>query len=175
MCHKGFGSNIKLGTHVHTTHKGYRYQCNLCECVYDTFYGKNKHECSHGDLKYVCNDCGAAFQFEYKLKLHEKVHSNTDLFDCNKCDKSFTACEMLMLHKKMHESMDTFVCDDCEYNGNMQYNLDQHVRGAHGAGWLAPCGIQFPWKPQWSNHIKSCKACKVLTDSHKAKIEKIKK
>ena len=61
VCHKDFGSNIKLDTHVHTTHKGYRYQCNLCEHVYDTFYGKNRHECSHGNLKYVCNDCGAAF------------------------------------------------------------------------------------------------------------------
>ena len=31
MCHKGFGSNIKLDTNVHTTHKGYKYQCNLCD------------------------------------------------------------------------------------------------------------------------------------------------
>ena len=97
------------------------------------------------------------------------------MFDCDQCDKSFTPHEMLMLHKKRHESMDVFVCDACEYKGNMQYNLDQHVRDAHGAGWLAPCGIKFTWKPQHSNHIKSCKACKVLTDSHKAKIEKITK
>ena len=73
VCHKGFGLDIKLDTHVHTTHKGYRYQCNLCECVYDTFYGKNRHECSHSKLKYVCNDCEAPFQFEYKLKLHENT------------------------------------------------------------------------------------------------------
>ena len=118
VCHKGFGSNIKQDTHVHTTHKGYRYQCNLCEHVYDTFYGKNRHEHSHSKLKHVCNDCGAPFQFEYKLKLHEKIHSNTDLFECDKYDKSFTAHEMLVLHKKRHESTDTFLCDACEYKGN---------------------------------------------------------
>ena len=115
------------------THKGYKYQCNLCEHVYDTFYGKNKHEHSYGELKYVSNDYGVAFQFEYKLKLHEKIHTNRDLFECDKCDKSFTAHEMLILHRKRHETMNTFVCDACEYKGNTEYNLD-HVRGAHGPG-----------------------------------------
>ena len=175
MCHKGIGSNIKLDAHVHTTHKSYKHQCNMCDCMYDTFYGKNKHERSHSELNHVGDDCGAAFQFEYKLKLHEKIHTNKDLFDCEKCEKSFTAHEMLILHRKSHETTDKFVCDSCEFKGNTQYNLDQHVRGAHGPGWLAPCGMQFPWKPQHSNHIKSCEACKVSTDSHKAKIDKIKK
>ena len=120
----------------------------MCDREYSTFYGKNKHERSHSDLNNVCEDCGVAFQFAYKLQLHQKIHTNEDLFECNKCDRSFTAHEMLVLHRKSHETKDKFVCDMCEYKGNTQYNLEQHQRGTHGPRWVALCGMKFSWKTQ---------------------------
>ena len=46
-----------------------------------------------------------------------------------------------------------------------QQQLDQHVRGIHGDGFIAYCGKRFTWPLDRHNHQQECTKCQKIMNS----------
>ena len=68
-----------------------------------------------------------------------------------------------------------FDCNQCSLSTNIQANLQQHIRGAHGRGWVSPCGIKYSWLPKMFRHQKKCQKCKLIKQKKETGAKKLAK
>ena len=78
-------------------------------------------------------------------------------------------------HLTSHTSVNKYVCDKCDHKTNSQSNLDQHIRGKHGEGWISDCGEQFLWHTRLHRHYNKCKECEQIQSAKESKIQKLQK
>ena len=107
----------------------------MCDREYSTFYGKNKHERSHGDLNNVCEDCGVSLSIciqitdyikkSIQIRIYLSVISVIDHSQPIKC------LSYIANHTKQKTNLHVI---HVNIRADTQYNLEQHQRGAHGPG-----------------------------------------
>ena len=84
------------------------------------------------------------FTFNSELQEHRKHHTGEGLIPCTGCNKKFTSNRYMKEHAKCHIDPDKkYQCTDCRRQCSSPANLRAHIKGAHGAGYTAPCGQTF--------------------------------
>ena len=73
----------------------------------------------------------------------------------------------MLQHALKHQGK-VYACSKCVNKRDSPYNLEQHMKGYHGDGWLMPCGEREQWPSLVVKH-KKCKDCKAI------ELKKIKK
>ena len=91
--------------------------------------------------------------------------------DVKRCKKNYGTMRAMQRHKKNNHNGDKkFFCDEDLKNGKKcghsypnEQQLEQHIRGKHGDGFIAYCGKRFIWPKQRQDHQGYCSRCdKVL-------------
>ena len=158
ICKKIFPLRREVNLHVSKKHPNFKYKCRYCPKAYINYASKYKHQKSHGFYKNICKGCGKKFQFKKNLTVHKRTHTGRGLYRCPTCPLTYTTKRAMDYHFKVHMGT-IFRCINCSFDTNTEANLRQHVRGAHGPGWVSPCGKRFSWPPKMFRHRKKCSGC----------------
>ena len=59
-------------------------------------------------------------------------------------------------------------CDQCDKTFNTIPNLKQHIKGAHGDGFISLCGANFDWSDTQNEHQKDCDDCMIIKELKEA-------
>ena len=145
----------------------------------DSVHLSDSDSSSSTSTSYICSNpiCGQVFDTAAALKKHERKHTVKPSKDGRiHCD--FQHCEhhdgtkrALQRHKRnAHKNPGKrFKCKEQFENGNVctksyptQQQLDQHVRGIHGEGFVTYCGKKYTWPLGRHQHQQDCCRCKQL-------------
>ena len=174
VCDCDNNSQLACNSHMKSAHPDHKYICDKCNKRYDTYNAWYKHTQTHYVLPHKCEFCEKRFLFPYQKANHEKLHTKKDLIPCTwrGCKRKFTSKKSMFQHTQSHinEDMGTrWVCDACPADEKgvkpffyTIYNFNQHKRGSHGAGFLAPCGYVCRWPSDKVDHQKNCDKCKAI-------------
>ena len=78
------------------------------------------------------------------------------LIPCTGCNKKFTSNRYMKEHAKCYIDPDKkYACTYCRRQCSSPANLGAHIKRAHGAGYMAPCGKHFDWPPKYHRHLNS--------------------
>lgn len=146
--HRSVHLNIKVyrdsKTQSYRTGTKPRYNCELCENVFDTEIELNDHVVQHGDIsiaeksqesdapvdrsdfgRFSCTDCDRHYVSYKGLWLHNRRHHperkpTPQTFECQYCDRVLQTNAAYQMHKQMHERM--------QERMQKQANLSSHIK-----------------------------------------------
>ena len=143
----------------------------------DTQSESTTESSSSEDTAYICATpkCGLVFDTEKELKDHSRKHkvkrSRDGCIHCDVpgCKSHYGTKRALQRHKKNnHNTSGTrYHCTEkvgrrkaCDKSYPTEQQLNQHIRGIHGDGFIAYCGKSFTWPLGRHRHKKKCTKCK---------------
>ena len=135
-----------LNHHMKEVQTDMKFKCKYCPCMYETHNARYKHEHTHFQLPYCCHYCIKHFLFPSLRDHHENQHTCTNLLPCTwpGCKKQLSSKDALRQHVDTHTD-ERHSCDQCDKTFNTIPNLKQHIKGAHGDGFISLCGASFDW------------------------------
>ena len=88
---------------------------------------------------------------------HEGQHTGANLHPCTwpGCKQELSSKDALRQHIDTHTD-ERHPCEECDKTFNTILNLKQHMKGAHGDGFIALCGASFDWSNPRNEHQKDC-------------------
>ena len=145
-CDKIFPYVKSLNHHMKEVHPDMKFKCQYCPCMYKTHNARYKHEHTHFQLPYCCHYCIKHFLFPGLRDHHESQHTGTNLLPCTwpGCKQQLSSKDALRQHVDTHTD-ERHSCDQCDKTFNTIPNLKQHIKGAHGEGFISLCGASFDW------------------------------
>ena len=161
-CIEVFKQLKEFNDHVKQKHPEVKYTCRFCSREFASYGEKHKHEVLHLPPRHFCEFCDKGFHFNSEMQEHRKHHTGEGLIPCTGCNKKFTSNHYIKEHAKCHIDPDKkYACTDCRRQCSSPANLWAHIKGAHGAGYTAPCGKHFDWPPKYHRHLNSgrCDGC----------------
>ena len=162
VCHYMETTQKACVKHISEKHPAYRFQCLKCDGTFPSFSTKYRHEKEHHEQpKHFCAECGMGFVYNSELLRHIGKHNEVLPFSCDKCEKRFAQEKSLKRHKNVH-SEQSLQCKGCDRVFTTPERLYSHYRGAHGKGYDALCGKNFPWPAGRARHQDECDKCKEL-------------
>ena len=143
----------------------------------DTQTESTTESSSSEDMSYICATpkFGLVFDTEKELKDHSRKHKVKRSWDgCIHCDvpgckSHYGTKRALQRHKKNnHDTSGTrYHCTEkvgrrkaCDKSYPPEQQLNQHIRGIHGDGFITYCGKSFTWPLGHHRHQKKCTKCK---------------
>ena len=162
----------ELNRHLQFDHK-LTFKCYVCDRLYDTANGRDKHFKKHYKFNNTCSECGYSCQFPGQMTVHKRKHTidNAGKFPCptRGCNKVLLSKATLDAHRKIHEDI-KHVCEDCKKNYSTELRLKQHMQGKHGNGAITLCGIHYQWADSKYRHENGdCATCNELKKKQKEK------
>ena len=144
-------------------HPDVKFRCQHCPKVYDTYNTRYKHEYKHFQLPYKCHHCDKRFLFPGLRAKHKKQHTGVGLLPCTwpGCKSKLSCPDALRQHIVTHTDQ-CFPCSKCDKDFNTETNLQQHMKGKHGDGFIALCGAVYDWSDQQNAHQEDCTECKKI-------------
>ena len=162
VCHYKETTQKACIKHISDKHPSYRFQCSHCDGTFPSFTTKYRHEKEHHEQpKHFCAECGAGFVYNSELMRHVGKHNEVLPFPCDKCEKRFAQEKSRKRHMNVH-SEQSLNCKGCDRVFTTPERLYSHYRGAHGKGYDALCGKNFPWPAGRARHQDECDTCKEL-------------
>ncbi|XP_044729458.1 zinc finger protein 616-like [Chrysoperla carnea] len=153
------GTIKDLKNHWFDVHKAPpKYQCIVCDKVYEKFEIFRKHINAHRDkYKYKCDICG---KYSHKRDHHDnhiETHLKVRKYMCSTCGKSFKTHGGLYSHSRMHlpdELRKKFRCEMCDKSFNSSSNLTLHRKMHAGIKEYTcdQCGKMFSTKNSLNQH-----------------------
>ena len=136
---------------------------------------------SSEEISYICSTpkCGLVFDNAKELKDHSRKHRVKRSLDghihcdVHGCKNHYGTKRALQRHKKNnHDTSGTrYYCTEkvgrrkaCDKSYPTEQQLNQHIRGIHGDGFIAYCGKSFTWPLGHHRHQKKCTKCKKLIE-----------
>ena len=160
-CDEVFDFVKDMNVHVANRHPDIRFRCSFCPKSYQTYNARYKHEHKHFELPYCCHYCSMRFLFPGLRTKHERQHTGNGLFPCTwpDCKQKLSCKDALRQHIETHTEQ-RHKCTQCPKDFNTLSNLRQHEKGAHGEGFISPCGAVFDWSDSRNEHQIDCDDCK---------------
>ena len=90
-----------------------------------------------------------------------------------KCPHIYTSKSFMVAHLATYRTKIKFICDQCGHKTNTKSNLDQHIWGKHGEGWVSECGQHFSWHMRLYWHYEKCKQCEDIQNRKDSKVQKL--
>ena len=148
-CDQVFGLVKDFNIHMKEKHPDVKFRCQHCPKVYDTYNAHYKQEYKHFQLPYKCHHCDKRFLFPGLRAKHEKQHTGVGLLPCTwlGCKSKLSCPDALRQHIVTHTDQH-FPCSKCDKDFNTETNLQQHMKGKHGDGFIALCGAVYDWSDQ---------------------------
>ena len=89
---------------VHVAHKETEYPCNICNKVYKSYNGLDRHKKVHTEApnQYECDICHKMFAQNATMQRHKRIHLNIKPFLCDVCGTRFTQSTGMKSHRKTH-------------------------------------------------------------------------
>ena len=144
MC-RGEKTQGELNKHLQFDHK-ISFKCYVCDHLYDTANGRDKHFKKHYKFNNTCLDCGYSCQFNRQIAVHKRKYTtdNTGKFPCptRGCNKVVLSKATLEAHRKIHEDI-KHVCKDCKNYYSTELRLKQHMQGKHENSSITFCRIHY--------------------------------
>ena len=163
----------ELNKHLQFDHK-LSFKCHVCERLYDTANGRDKHYKKHFKFNNTCSECGYSCQFPGQMTVHKRKHTTDTAgkFPCptRGCNKVLLSKATLEAHRKIHEES-RHVCEKCNKDYSTILHLKQHLQGKHGNGAITLCGIKYQWPDSKYRHQVDCDDCKKLKKKQNEKPE----
>ena len=152
-CDQVFDFVKDMNVHVANTHPELRFHCQYCPKSYQTYNARYKHEHKHFELLYCCHYCSMRFLFPGLRDKHEHQHTDKGLLPCTwpDCKQTLSCKDTLRQHIYTHTE-ERHNCTQCPKDFNTLSNLRQHEKGAHGKGFILPCGALFDWSDSQNEH-----------------------
>ena len=93
--------------------------------------------------------CDKRFLFPGLRAKHKKQHTGVGLLPCTwpGCKSKLSCPDVLRQHIVTHTDQ-CFPCSKCDKDFNTETNLQQHMKGKHGDGFIALCGAVYDWSDQ---------------------------
>ena len=159
-CDKIFPYVKNLNDHMKEVHPDMKFKCQYCPQMYETHNAQYKHEHTHFQLPYCCHFCTKWFLFLGLQDCHEGQHTGANLLPCTwpGCKQELSSKDALQQHIDTHTD-ERHPCEECDKTFNTIPNLKQHMKGAHGDGFIALCGVSFDWSDPRNEHQKDCDEC----------------
>ena len=134
-------------------HPDMKFKCQYCPQMYETHNARYKHEHTHFQLPYCCHFCTKQFLFPGLQDHHEGQHTGANLLPCTwpGCKQELSSKDALRQHIDTHTD-ERHPCEKCDKTFNTIPNLKQHMKGAHGDGFIALCGASFDWSDPCNEH-----------------------
>ena len=156
--------------HMKEKHPDVKFRCQHCPKVYDTYNAHYKHEYKHFQLPYKCHHCDKRFLFPGLRAKHEKQHTGVGLLPCTwpGC-KSKLSCPVALRQHIVTHTDQCFPCSKRDKDFNTETNLQQHMKGKHGDGFITLCGAVYDWSDQRNTHQEDSTECKKIRDVQKSK------
>ena len=169
-CEEIFTLVKDFNIHMKQKHPDLKFRCQHCPKVYDTYNARYKHEYKHFQLPYKCRHCDKRFLFPGLKAKHEKQHTGVGLLPCTwpRCKVKLSCPDALRQHIVTHTEQ-CFPCSKCPKDFNTITNLNQHMKGKHGDGFIALCGAVYDWSDQRNAHQADCKDCRRKREELKAR------
>ena len=121
-------NKMKQGT-KNTHGKKKKFECKICEKVYDHNHTLQEHLKNHQDESYPCDFCGKCFNSQKKLSNHIKRHSTEQPHLCDICGQAFRVKETLQNHMYTHsDSVEKpYKCEECGIAFIRKHYLIRHA------------------------------------------------
>ena len=153
----------ELNRHLQYDHKR-TFKCSLCDRIYDTANGRDKHFKKHFKYNNICDVCKYSCQFPGQLTVHMRKHTEDSAgkFPCptRDCSSVLISKANLVAHQKIHQDT-KFTCDECKKDYSTDLRYKQHMQGKHGNGCITLCGIKYQWPDSKYRHEGGdCEECK---------------
>ena len=135
QCGKGFGRKVLLNQHVMFKHSLPIHTCNVCGKQFKTKQKLENHILSHEPPTKKCPFCEKMFGTDQQRKKHIRaihVDDSQRLYKCSYCSKGFDIITSYQSHMNGHKNIRPYNCHLCDKAYRNSFDLQQHVRKAHG-------------------------------------------
>ncbi|XP_060074906.1 uncharacterized protein LOC132554600 [Ylistrum balloti] len=141
------------------------YTCDLCQRVFDSSLGLNRHIRAHKSKQYKCDTCGKVFRRQSSLRKHGVLHSDDSPYKCLTCGKTSKSKERFTLHLRTHSGVKPYQCDICGRNFTQIGNLRLHKKNVHAPESIFKCDIcliEFEQNRDLISHVLTHNDGKIL-------------
>ncbi|OWF49316.1 zinc finger protein 83-like [Mizuhopecten yessoensis] len=139
--------------------------CNLCQKMFTSSLGLNRHKQVHRAKDYACKICGKIFRRQSSLHKHSVLHSDDSPYKCPICGKYSKSKERSTLHLRTHSGVKPYQCDVCGRNFTQIGNLKLHKKNIHAPESVFKCEIcckEFEFNKELISHVLTHTDGKIL-------------
>lgn len=164
-CHKSYGSDYLLTTHM-KTHNDRIYNCDDCDRKFQRLDILVDHRKRHtNERTQLCPTCGKAF---VDLERHTRTHTKEPaMHQCIICGKIMSHSNNLLIHMRAHKNRTspliaesngtkTILCSVCGRSCSSRSNLAVHMRRHSGemTNFCLVCGKGYPRSTDLKIHMR---------------------
>lgn len=139
-CGKGFHYKQPYQEHVAVQHEGKRYECKICNKIFNNYSYFITHSKQHDPLQTVkkrprriekeviCDMCGKTLRSKAGLLKHIRMHKGDKPYMCTICGNKFTCLSNLKIHDRIHNNEKPYLCKQCGKSFRQSISLNIHTR-----------------------------------------------